>query len=567
MPSLKIGDEQNAILLLQQSQTDPQKAVAELVENGIDAKARRITITRLRRDGHLSLVVADDGEGVRAGKNGEPDMESVATHICDSFKRNLSPKEKETVQGQFAIGILGFAAVGQELVLKSRRAGSKTRALRLHAYKTEYQLETPSKQLKTVGTEVEIGGIRRDIQNRLTAEKLHRYLSEELRDRIRASGTRIVVEDHVGVRKSLIVTPREYTGIPLKSGQKEILTAKGSLKLDLYFAALKEGEKGRVSIARNGTRLLSDVLECDEFQREPWSLDVLEGVIDFSALNPSPATRRGFVPDAAYEEFVLQIKKVEPGLRLEIDQLRKKIDEHLSKELLEKLQRAFSDAMEDLSDDYSWFEKPGSGIRVGGPRPTGPGGKAKAILLSAGPLAEVRVSPKIAVISPDETRVLSARCFDPAGSLIPAGVTFSWWTGSTLISVKPNGQVLTIEGRGREGEALVRVTARLKGEERQADSRIVVSRARGQVGFPPPEFVPAPMEPWRSRYDSDLGVLKVNSGHRDYERAEVSGSKGRLRYLGKLYAKELVLLNFGTASQSHLLESMVELTSALEGKL
>jgi DNA mismatch repair ATPase MutL len=84
MPSLKIGDEQNAILLIQQTQTDPQKAVAELVENCIDAKAKQITIIRKRKDGGICLIVSDDGEGVRAGPDGEPDMEYVATHICDS---------------------------------------------------------------------------------------------------------------------------------------------------------------------------------------------------------------------------------------------------------------------------------------------------------------------------------------------------------------------------------------------------------------------------------------------------------------------------------------------------
>ncbi len=567
MPSLKIGDEQNAILLLQQSQTDPQKAIAELVENSIDAKAKRITIARLRKDAHLSLVVADDGEGVPVSASGEPDMEFVAENICNSLKRKLDPQQREGVQGQFAIGILGFAAVGQELILRSRRAGSRTKALHLHAHRPNYEVESPAKQLRGPGTEAEIRGIRRDIQNRLTGEKLHRYLAEELRDRIRSSGVRIVIDDRVGVRKSLVVTPREYSGTPLIAGQKEVATKLGPLRFDLYFAFPKQGEKAQVSVARNGTRLLSDLLDCEEFQREPWNLNVLEGVIDFPALNPAPATRRGFVPDEAYEELVSQLRKLEPGVQHELEQLRKQRDERLSKELLEKLQRAFAEAMEELSEDYSWFEKAGSGIRTGGPRPTGPGGKPKPVLLSAGPLAEVRVSPKIAVIGPDETRVLSAKCFDPAGAFIPSGVSFSWWTGSTLISMKPSGQVVTIEGQGREGEALVRVVARLKGEERQAESRIVVSRARHQAGFPHAEFVPARMESWRSKYSSELGVMTINSGHRDYERAVAGGAKGQVRYVAKLYAKELVLLNSAGASPSNLLESMVELTSVLESKL
>jgi hypothetical protein len=567
MPSLKIGDEQNAILLLQQTQTDPQKAIAELVENSIDAKARRVTITRSRRDGILCLTVVDDGEGVRAGPDGAPDMEYVATHICDSLKKKLGSKARESVQGQFGIGLLGFAAVGQELALRSKRPGSATHSIRLHAFKSDYELGTAGRGLKEPGTEAEIRGVRRDIQNRLTAEKLDRYLSEELRDRIKSSGARIVIEDNVGVKKTLVVTPREYGGIPLVSGQKEIATVLGPLKLDLYFASQKEGEKALVSVARRGTRLLTDLAECDELRHKPWSLGVIEGVIDFPALSPAPATRRGFVPDSAYEEFLATLKRLEPGLQLEVDTRREQQDERLSREMLERLQRAFAEAMEELSEDYSWFEKGGSDIRAEGRRKEPTGGRAKPVLLSAGPLSDVRIRPKIAVIGPDEARALTAICLDPKGALIPSGVSYSWWTASTILSLRPNEQVATIEARGREGEALVRVTARLGGLERQAESRIVVARTRNQFRFPPPEFVAAPMESWRSQYAGDLGVVKINSGHRDYERAKAGGAKSQMRYVATLYAKELVLLNVGNSSASKLLESMVELTTVLESKL
>lgn len=566
MPALKIGDEQNAILLLQQTQTDPQKAIAELVENSIDAKARRVTITRVRRDGGTSLIVADDGEGVRADASGDPNMEYIATHICDSLKRKLDPKSRENVQGQFGIGILGFAAVGQNLVIRSKRPRGSTHSIRLHAYKPDYDIDFSSRQLRAPGTEVEIGGVHRHIQNRLTAEKLHKYLSEELRDRIRASGVRVVLDDRVGIKKTLVVTPREYSGTPLLAGQKEISTRLGPLKLDLYFALPKDGETPLVSVSRKGTRLLGDLTECEELRHEPWTLNVIEGVVDFSALTPSPGTRRGFLPDAAYEELVSQLKRLEPGLRGEVEERRKQRDEHLSKEMLEKLQRAFAEAMEELSDDYSWFDRGGPGAG-GGSRPTGPGGRPKPILLSTGPLAEVRLSPKIAVMGPEEVRALTAKSFDPAGSLIPTAVSYSWWTGSTLLALKPNGQVATIEARGREGEASVRVTARLAGVERQAESRIVISKARNRFGFPPPEFVPAPLESWRSQYSRDVGVLRINSGHRDYERAKSGGAKAHVRYLATLYAKELVLLNVSAGQPAQLLESMVELTTVLESKL
>ena len=43
---VRIGDDWNAITIIALSQSNPLKAIAELVENSIDAKARAVTITR-----------------------------------------------------------------------------------------------------------------------------------------------------------------------------------------------------------------------------------------------------------------------------------------------------------------------------------------------------------------------------------------------------------------------------------------------------------------------------------------------------------------------------------------
>jgi hypothetical protein len=45
---LKIGDDWNAITIIALSQSNPLKAIAELVENSIDAKSSFVTITRGR---------------------------------------------------------------------------------------------------------------------------------------------------------------------------------------------------------------------------------------------------------------------------------------------------------------------------------------------------------------------------------------------------------------------------------------------------------------------------------------------------------------------------------------
>lgn len=52
---LRIGDDWNAINIIALSQSNPLKAVAEFVENSIDANARNVTITRGREQGDGSL--------------------------------------------------------------------------------------------------------------------------------------------------------------------------------------------------------------------------------------------------------------------------------------------------------------------------------------------------------------------------------------------------------------------------------------------------------------------------------------------------------------------------------
>jgi hypothetical protein len=43
---LRIGDDWNAIRIIALSQSNPLKAIAEFIENSIDAKAKTVTITR-----------------------------------------------------------------------------------------------------------------------------------------------------------------------------------------------------------------------------------------------------------------------------------------------------------------------------------------------------------------------------------------------------------------------------------------------------------------------------------------------------------------------------------------
>jgi hypothetical protein len=107
-------------------------------------------------------------------------------------------------------------------------------------------------------------------------------------------------------------------------------------------------------------------------------------------------------------------------------------------------------------------------------------------------------------------------------------------------------------------EALITVTDSLPGAVNPA-----VVNARGLPGY---TFERAAGELWRCRFDADRNIIVVNSGHRDFVFATRSRAL-QLRYLVRLYVKELVLKNFAGASADQLLERMIELSLYAEEKL
>ena len=79
-------------------------------------------------------------------------------------------------------------------------------------------------------------------------------------------------------------------------------------------------------------------------------------------------------------------------------------------------------------------------------------------------------------------------------------------------------------------------------------------------------FERAAGESWRSRFDIERNLIVVNSGHRDFVYASRSRTL-KLRYLVRLYAKELVLRNFVGLPADQMLERMVELSLRTEENL
>ena len=100
-------------------------------------------------------------------------------------------------------------------------------------------------------------------------------------------------------------------------------------------------------------------------------------------------------------------------------------------------------------------------------------------------------------------------------------------------------------------EAQITVSASLVAKTGSGDSTY--------QGLPGYTFHKAAGELWRSRFDAERNLVVINNGHRDFVYA-ARNKMLKLRYICRLFAKELVLKNFVGIPQDQLLERLLELT-------
>jgi hypothetical protein len=283
---LRIGDDWNAIRIIALSQSNPLKAIAEFVENSIDARASVVTVTRGREKGTHYLAIRDDGDGVPRDANGIPDFKYVATHICDSIKRRLKAGGHGAgLQGEFGIGLLSFWTVGDSMTLTS--TGADQRAYQMTMSKDDPgNGVTPRRVLfAEKGTELRIAPLLEGIRT-LSGEKIQWYLASELRDRIRDAKVRVTVIDKLS-RKQYEVEPRRFEGRLLHQ-LPPIRTVFGEAYAELYLS--EPSEAARVALTRSGTRVIEDLVSLDGVDRSPWRSRYLQGLIDAPFLTLSPGT-------------------------------------------------------------------------------------------------------------------------------------------------------------------------------------------------------------------------------------------------------------------------------------
>jgi len=595
---LRIADHWNAISIIASSQANPLKAVAEFVENSIDARAGHIFITRGKRKGEFYLKVSDDGEGIPRDKEGLPDFHYVATHICDSIKRRLKIEGEAGIQGEFGIGLLSFWTVGQNLSMTSSGADGNTYEMTMEKGSQAYSVQKKRILLPIKGTDLEIYPLLPGLRS-LTGDKIQRYLASELRDRMRTSGVEIKVFDRTG-RADYLVEPRQYTG-QLLHDLKPAQTAAGDIYLELYLS--DPGADNQIGLYRRGTRVLPTVTELDFFQKEPWTAGYLQGIIEAPFLSLTPGTRQGVIQDGGFYAFCKALGPVEQRLQQIIDEQRKAEDERSSRQILRKVQRALREAFLRLpQEEYDWFDIQAAKARkrrdplftsepmpVGAvredasedrdgaaPADFGDEGDAREFFAYPGPLFSVLISPRSSVVAVDNRKTYRAICRDRSRRTVLDNLTFHWEITDGEGQILSNEEESVVfQAPGEPGLTTLTVTAG-QGDAICSDDALItvtdslIDQPSGsggsRKGLPGYTYRRAPGEMWRSKFDVDRNVIVINNGHRDFVYAGKQKTR-KLRYICRLFCKELVRHNFPGLGTDDLLERMIELSLYTEEHL
>jgi len=596
---LRVHDPFELIRWLALSQPDPRKALAELVQNSLDAGARTIRIVRRREKGRACLVIWDDGEGVIPELDRPEALRFIATHVGHSRKRSLTPQQRLELltQGQYGIGLLGFWSLGEVLEMRTSLPGQRPHRLVLFRDRGDYTIEPlrGGLPLDARWTEVVVLDLHRQAMPALLARRAADYLGSELRGQLLGREVRLVVEDHIArgaAQKVVHVRPRRFLGERLEGLGPLEVAGHPPVQLELYLRG--DGEEpaapGGVAVYAAGTLVAEGFHELAalDLDHDPWTDPRLVGLVDFPALRVAPGSRRGIIPDEAAGLFSQALRDAERTVSALLESFERRRAQELDREMVRDLQRLFRDffrhrpryaalPVEERDEAEAAGIEANQGMPAPAPEPLPPEplpepelAAPEPFLFPPGPLAEVRILPSLLRLECGGERKARAVAVDAAGRPVEAVLAYAWrLTGGVgaLASEDDASPAVTVRAGDRPGKGSLAVVCRSGSVEARDEARVEVVEqlATGRdEGIPEPELLDLPGAPWRSRVAD--GRWQVNSGHPEY-RAIADRPQLKLRYLALLFAKEVVLRSSGDPRFEVPLEQLVEVAAYADRRL
>ncbi len=527
----------------------------------------------------------------------------MATHIGDSLKRTLKEKGAQGIQGEFGIGLLSFWTVGESLTLSCAGPDGRTWQMGMRKNEPGYSITARRSLFSHRGTELLIRPLLPGLRQ-LSGEKIQNYLASELRDRIRRSGVQIRILDR-GAKKDLEVQPRQYAGRLLHE-LSSLPTDRGEVYLELYLNT--HAPENRVAVFRGGTRVLASLAEIEALDQEPWNSGFLQGMVDAPFLQLTPGTRSGIIHDESLECLCRALQTVRAPLLEIIDREKQAEEEQASRTILKSVQKAFKEAFLALPpEDYGWFDLHTGSRSSRNPPSTSAAGDqpeetaeshptdapaASDIMVAdetgerreerefynyPGPLYSALISPASAVMKVGTERGFRCVGRDRIRRPIEEGLTVRWRIaeGEGRLSAE-SGEIVSLTAPAEPGLCILEATASQGEIVTRTQAVVTVSETliergegageKGGKGLPGYTFLRKPGELWRSRYDEKNNLVVVNNGHRDYLYADQKLAR-KLKYICRLFCKELVLANFPGFESRELLERLIELSLYTEENL
>jgi len=584
------------------SQPDPRKALAELVQNSLDAGATRVRVTRRRERRAPSLFIFDDGEGI-IPELGRPEaLKYVATHIGHSRKRSLSPQQRLELmtQGQYGIGLLGFWSLGQMLEVRSAMPGQRPHRLLLYRDRADFRIEPLRGRLALDErwTEVVVVGLHREALGALGGRRAADYLAAELRGQLLARPVELVVEDGMSrgrAQKVIVVRPPRFLGERLEGIGPLELPGHPPIRFEIYLAGEpreRDAEPRGLAVYSTGTLVAESFHDLAPvgLDHSPWTDPRLSGIVDWPALRVAPGSRRGVVADEAAGTFARALAVIEPILSGVLEAIERRRSEELDRTLIRDLQRAFRDfhrhrprysmlpveraAAGDGGGQASGAVEAGSGPGVEAPpapaespRKAGP----PCELLPPGPLHAVKLTPSPLRVECRGRRQVRAHALDATGRAVEDTVDYAWSLDAAVGALVPDERSADralLSAGNEEATGTLAVVARCGGREARAEAEVEVLEeipaGRAGEGIPEPQLVHQPGAAWRSRMHD--GRWEVNTGHRDF-RTVADRPALKLRYLAMLFAKEIVVRSHQDPRLTQPLEQLVEISSYADRRL
>jgi hypothetical protein len=317
-------------------------------------------------------------------------------------------------------------------------------------------------------------------------------------------------------------------------------------------------------------------------------------MIDAPFLHLTPGTRDGIIHDENLELLYQALKPIEEELSEIVEEEKRAEEEKASRNILKSVQRALKEAFLKLpKEDYDWFDIYTAAKGTGGGR-RGPlfqgqaeeqnGSRDRLVAAEGkktfyeypGPLYRATISPASCVVKVRESTQLRCVARDQAKRTVEENLDFSWGISEGEGSLEGiESEIVTYHAPDEPCVAVVKCLVNQGETVCSAECLVTVTEtltdkkqesAGSGKGLPGYTFIRAPGELWRSRYDEKRNLIIINNGHADYLYSSKKRSS-KLKYICRLFAKEMVLNNFRGFSGNDLLERMIELSLYTEENL